>query len=173
MISVAFKTPLKTRLGTCIYKTVHLNRPDDCIGFAPSCPTHFTTKLRPYLHPLVTGLIQNKKFSFSKMLRRELYLWPLAKMLYHGWISTMTSSNESSWKFSPRNEELVAPLVCPLNIWCVRRWQSLNGFICEKAKALPISLAKITTLHRVAVGRNLKLRWRCKGRSMLWPREIS
>jgi len=24
-------------------------------------------------------------------------------------------------------------LVCPLNIWCVRRWQSLNGFICENA----------------------------------------
>jgi len=33
------------------------------------------------------------KFSFSEMLRRELCLWPFAKKLYHGWISTMTSSN--------------------------------------------------------------------------------
>ena len=34
------------------------------------------------------------------------YMWPFAKKLYHGWISTMTSSNEISWK----NEELVEPL---------------------------------------------------------------
>ena len=26
------------------------------------------------------------------------YMWPFAKKLYHGWISTMTSSNEISWK---------------------------------------------------------------------------
>jgi len=45
------------------------------------------------------------------MLRRELYLWRFAKNLYHGWISTMTSSNKISWKLPPpRNEELVAPL---------------------------------------------------------------
>ena len=25
------------------------------------------------------------------------YMWPFAKTLYHGWISTMTSSNEKSW----------------------------------------------------------------------------
>ena len=37
--------------------------------------------------------------------------WPFAKKLYHGWISTMTSSNEISWKLPPpRNEELVASL---------------------------------------------------------------
>ena len=51
--------------------------------------------------------------------------------------------------------------------------QSLNGFICEKPKALPISLAKVPTLHRIAVGRNLELRLRYKGRPMLWPRELS
>jgi len=39
------------------------------------------------------------------------YMWPLGIKLYHGWISTMTSSNEISWKLPPRNEELVAPLV--------------------------------------------------------------
>jgi len=35
------------------------------------------------------------------MLRRELYLWPFAKKLYHGSISTMTSWNEISWIFLP------------------------------------------------------------------------
>jgi len=29
------------------------------------------------------------------------YMWPLAKKLYHGWISTMTSSYEISWKLPP------------------------------------------------------------------------
>jgi len=80
-------------LGACVYKTVLLNRPDDYIDFTPSCPAHFTTKLQPYLHLLVTGLTKNKKFSFSEMLRRELYLWSLVKKLYHGWINTMTSLN--------------------------------------------------------------------------------
>jgi len=51
VISVAFKTPLKTRLGTCIYKNVLLNRPDDYIDFTPSCSPHFTTQLHPYLNP--------------------------------------------------------------------------------------------------------------------------
>ena len=49
---------------------------------------------------LVTGLIKTNKISFLGMLRRELCFWPFEKMLYHGWISTMTSSNESSWKLS-------------------------------------------------------------------------
>jgi len=29
------------------------------------------------------------------------YMWPFAKKLYHGWISTMTSSNEISWRLPP------------------------------------------------------------------------
>jgi len=29
------------------------------------------------------------------------YMWPFAKNLYHGWISTTTSSNEISWKLPP------------------------------------------------------------------------
>ena len=29
------------------------------------------------------------------------YMWPFAKKLCHGWINTMTSSNEISWKLSP------------------------------------------------------------------------
>jgi len=39
--------------------------------------------------------------------------------------------------------------------------------LCEKAKELPISLDKVPTLHQIAVGRNLELRWRYKGRPML------
>ena len=49
VISVALKTPLEIRLGICIYKTSLLHRPDDYLGFTPSCPPHFTTKLRPCL----------------------------------------------------------------------------------------------------------------------------
>jgi len=40
---------------------------------------------------LITVLLETNKFSFSEMLRKEH-----AKELYHVWISTMTSSNESS-----------------------------------------------------------------------------
>jgi len=47
VISVAFKTPPKTRLGTSIYKTVLMNRPDDYIDFAPSCPPTFCNKIAP------------------------------------------------------------------------------------------------------------------------------
>ena len=40
------------------------------------------------------------------------YTWPFAKKLYHGWISTMTSSNEISLKLPPpQNVKLVAPLL--------------------------------------------------------------
>jgi len=37
VISVAFKIPVKTRLESCIYKTLLLHRPDDYGGFTPSC----------------------------------------------------------------------------------------------------------------------------------------
>jgi len=61
-------------------------------------------------------LIKTEMFSFSQMLRRELYLWLFAKKLNHGWISTMSSSNEISWKLPPRNEVLVAPLTNSVNL---------------------------------------------------------
>jgi len=38
VISVAFKTFQKTRLGNCIYKTSLLHRPDEHIRYTPSCP---------------------------------------------------------------------------------------------------------------------------------------
>jgi len=40
VISVAFKTPLETRLAICVYKTSHLHGFDDYIGFTPSCTPH-------------------------------------------------------------------------------------------------------------------------------------
>jgi len=45
VIGVALKTPLKTRLGICIYKTSLPHRPDDYIGFASSCPPTFCNKI--------------------------------------------------------------------------------------------------------------------------------
>ena len=45
MISVAFKTPLKTRLGNCFYKTSLLHRPDEYIRFTPSCPPTLCNKM--------------------------------------------------------------------------------------------------------------------------------
>jgi len=48
VISVAFKTPLKTRLET-IYKTSLLHRPDEYIGFTPSCPPTFCNKIAPMI----------------------------------------------------------------------------------------------------------------------------
>ena len=49
-------------------------------------------------------------------------------------------------------------LVCLLDVCCVRRWQSPNGFTCEKAKVLPIRLTKVPILHRIAVGKNFEPR---------------
>jgi len=47
VISVALKTPLEIRLGICIYQTSLLHRPDDYIGFPPSCPPTFYNKIAP------------------------------------------------------------------------------------------------------------------------------
>ena len=46
-------------------------------------------------------MIKTEKLSFSAMLVGELYLWPFAKKVYHGWVSMMTSSNEILWKLPP------------------------------------------------------------------------
>ena len=47
VIGVALKTPLKTRLRICIYKTSLPHRPDDYIGFTSSCPPTFYNKIAP------------------------------------------------------------------------------------------------------------------------------
>jgi len=38
-------------MGICIYKTSLPHQPDDNTDFTPSCPPHFTTKLRPWVEP--------------------------------------------------------------------------------------------------------------------------
>ena len=47
VISIAFKTPLKTRLGICIDKMSYQHRPDEYIGFTPSCHPTFCNKIAP------------------------------------------------------------------------------------------------------------------------------
>jgi len=44
--------------------------------------------------------------------KKHYYMWPFAKKLYHGWISTMTSSNEILWKLpSPKWRAGCAPAI--------------------------------------------------------------
>jgi len=40
VIGISLKTNLEIRLGICIYQTSFLHRPNDYIGFTPSCPPH-------------------------------------------------------------------------------------------------------------------------------------
>jgi len=50
LISLAFTTPLETRLGICFYKIILLRRPDDYWFHTNLYPPHFTIKFRPCLH---------------------------------------------------------------------------------------------------------------------------
>jgi len=47
VISVALKTPLEIKLWICIHKTSLLHRPNNQIGFTPSCPLTFYNKIAP------------------------------------------------------------------------------------------------------------------------------
>ena len=56
---------------------------------------------------LLTNVVQNVCVCilWTSCLRGKIhyyyYMWPFVNKLYHGWISTMTSSNEILWKLSP------------------------------------------------------------------------
>jgi len=51
VISVAFKTPLETRLEICTYKIFSLlHRPNYYIGFTPSCPPHILQQNCAHVH---------------------------------------------------------------------------------------------------------------------------
>jgi len=94
-------------------------------------PPHFTTKLRPYLHPLVTGLIKTKKFSFSECCEDTLSVTACEEVV--SWLNKHDVVIE--WKFMkiapPWNEELVASLidgVIPNPFDIAAKWQnSLTG----------------------------------------------
>ena len=65
--------------------------------------------------PLVAGLIKTNKFSFSEILRREHICDHLRKSCTA--VSTVTSSNESSWKLLPPPKWRAG---CnPAERWCV------------------------------------------------------
>ena len=59
-ISVALKTPLEIWLGICIYKTSFQHRPDDYIGFIPSCSPHILQQ--NYAHGCAHLLWAPKRF---------------------------------------------------------------------------------------------------------------
>ena len=113
-------------------------------------PPYFTTKLHPYLHPQVTGLIKTKKCSFSEMLRRELYLWPLAKKLYHDWINTrwrhLMKIHENA---PPRNEELVAPLIHVISFRAGEGYESRRKFSKRHRFHVTLSIYSPTTLFKL------------------------
>ena len=50
VISFALKTPPKTRLRICIYKTLLLHQVDDYIGFTSSCPPHILQQNCAHAH---------------------------------------------------------------------------------------------------------------------------
>jgi len=80
VISVAFKTPLETRLGICIYKTSLLRRPDVYIGFTLSCTPHFTTKWHPRLHHFFNFVLMTVTYELleieCQMFSLSSKLWP-------------------------------------------------------------------------------------------------
>ena len=53
------------------------------------------------------------------------YMWPFARKVYHGWISTMTSSNEILWKLPtpPKWRAACAPAQCFVSVW----WPDLRS----------------------------------------------
>ena len=67
------------------------------------------------------------------------------------------------------------------NSWCAflmfvvsgRRWKSLTGLTCRKAKALPVSLAEVPTLPHLAVDRNVEPWCRYERGLVSWPLELS
>jgi len=77
-------------------------------------------------------------------------------------------------KFTPWLKTLVTPLALAKFLVMPSQYLMYTEvaiaqqiFACEKAKALPISLAKVSTFHRIAVGRNIETWWRYEGGPML------
>jgi len=68
VISVALKTPLEIRLGICTYKTWLLHRPDDCIGFTPSCPPHILQQNCAHAYMYSINLFSSNLYGVSHAL---------------------------------------------------------------------------------------------------------
>jgi len=67
VINVTLKTPLEIRLGIGIYETSLLHRPDDYIGFTPSCPPTFYNKIAPMIAINGNSCYFTVKFFFSQV----------------------------------------------------------------------------------------------------------
>ena len=76
VISVAFKTPLEIRLGIYIYKTSLLHRPEDYIGFTPSCPPTIYNKIAPMVS-MITQLTLCLPEDFSPRLAAKKF-WAIS-----------------------------------------------------------------------------------------------
>jgi len=61
---------------------------------------------------------------------------------------TRSSTATRDAMFCRKQQSLAKFLMCLLDVYCMWRWQFVQGFICEKAKALLISAAKVPTLYR-------------------------
>jgi len=70
VISVAFKTPLKTRLETSIYKTLLLNRLGDDIIFTPNCHPHILQQ------PCAHGISHVSRMSLERLTRQSVLAKP-------------------------------------------------------------------------------------------------
>jgi len=99
MVGVAFKTPLQTRLGICMYKTSLLNRLTIIVQEA-ALPPHSTTKLRPMksVHrrsrpttPLGVSIMFISRFSTKLSVNLAIHITTL--------LQEMLSRNTQPWKF--------------------------------------------------------------------------
>ena len=118
------------------------------------------------------------------------YMWPFAKKLYHGWISTMTSSNEISWKLPPppkwRAGCAPEPDHCRgtdfrlvwnfsgmrLRLDCMNWWQKWRWHLCRMAHVWfvcvqPSNLV-YNLMHFIEIGLPLALRWQKRYFRWLW-----
>jgi len=77
VIRVALETYLEIRLVFCICKTSLLHRPDDYVGFTPSCPPTFYNKIAPMLH-MVMYVLNCSDESSGKFARISHGLGPRA-----------------------------------------------------------------------------------------------
>ena len=77
--------------------------------------------------------------------------------------------------FLPINSRFSQKSQCAFLMFVVsgRRWKSLTGFTCRKAKALPVSLAEVPTPPQLAVDRNVEPWCRYERVLVLLPMKLS
>ena len=99
---------------------------------------------------LWTSVVQNVCVCilWTSCLRAKMhyyYMWPFAKKLYHGWISTSTSSNKISWKLPPPEMKNW------LRPWLPRIYPGVLSCIC---------VCLVTSMHAFSLPRCAVWEWR-------------